>query len=57
MKEIEVTPEMIEAGVHHLYSHASVSDDTNVEEVVIEVFRAMAAASMRYHTAVSDISY
>ena len=43
--EIEITPEMIEAGVEELYGHPIAAHEPSTEEVceaVIETYRAMA---------------
>lgn len=44
-KEIEVTPEMIEAGLLHLARYHRESGET-AEDTVIEIFRAMLRASL-----------
>lgn len=42
LKEIEITPEMIEAGVPHLFEYDT--DFDNERGVVATIFRAMAGA-------------
>lgn len=51
-EEIEVTPEMIEAGVDELYRH-DILEPKRVEMkvAVSEVFRAMLCESLKYRAA------
>lgn len=45
-REIEVTPEMIEAGGQVIYSHPSLCDD-GWDELAVEVYEAMETARRR----------
>ena len=51
--EIDVTDEMIEAGLNALHEHGSVYETPSNKPMVVAVIRAIFALSAKYHVRIS----